>query len=120
MSRVRVVADANFSASISSTLIVRRLRSTALHVGKVLIHAVRADAMAEVQCAVLQQELLDWLPETFPVTDGFAVAAGGNQSLGVMHLAELIHQGQGSASEFQQGCGLLRQAFHHLVLRIGE
>ena len=37
-----------------------------------------------------------------------------------MHLAELIHQSQGSASEFQQGGGLFRQAFHHLVLRIGE
>ena len=53
MSRALGVADANRSASISSILVVRRLRSTALHVGEVLVHAVRADAMAEIQRAVL-------------------------------------------------------------------
>ena len=85
-----------------------------------LVHAVGADAMTEVQCAVLHQEPFDRLPEPFPVANGFAVAAGGDQSFMVMHLTELIHQGQGSASEFQKGGGLFRQSFHHLVLRIGQ
>ena len=85
-----------------------------------LVHAFGTDAMAEIQRAVLHQESFDRLPEPFAVADRFAVAAGGDSALGVMHLTELIHQGQGSASEFQQSCGLLRQALHHLVLRIGE
>ena len=76
--------------------------------------------MAEVQRAVLHQESFNRLPEPFPVADGFAVTASGDQALSVMHLTELIHQGQGSASEFQKSGGLFRQAFHHLVLRIGE
>ena len=56
-----------------------------------LVHAFRADAMAEIQRAVLHEESFDRLPEAFPVADRFAVAAGGNQSLSVMHLTELIH-----------------------------
>ena len=78
MSSVRVVADVNCSASVGSTLIVRRLRSTVLHVGEVLVHAVRADAMAEIQRAVLHQESFDRLPEPFAVADRFAVAAGAD------------------------------------------
>ena len=66
-------------------MIVRRLFLTHLHVGKVLVHAFGTDAMAEIQCAVLHQELFDWLPKPFPVTNRFAVAAGGDQALGVMH-----------------------------------
>ena len=76
--------------------------------------------MAEVQRAVLHQESFNRLPEPFSVADGFAVTASGNQALSVMHLTEFIHQGQGSASEFLKSGGLFRQAFHHLVLRIGE
>ena len=78
MSRVRGVADANLSASMSSTLVVRRFRSSALHVGKVLVHAVRANAMAEIQRAVLHEESFDRLPEPFAVADRLAVAAGGD------------------------------------------
>ena len=78
MSSVRGVADVNRSASIGSALIVQRLHSTVLHVGEVLVHALRANAMAEVQRAVLHQESFDRLPEPFAVADGFAVAAGGN------------------------------------------
>ena len=84
------------------------------------VHAVRADAMAEAQCAVLHQEMFDRLPGSFSVAVGFAVAAGGDQDLGVMHLAELIHQGQGATPEFQKRGGLLGQALHHLVLRIRQ
>ena len=69
VSRVRGVADANLSASMSSTLVVRRFRSSALHVGKVLVHAVRANAMAEIQRAVLHQESFDRQPEPFAVAD---------------------------------------------------
>ena len=69
MSRVHDVSGANLSVSISSTLVVRRLRSTALHVWKVLVHAVWADAMAEIQRAVLHQESFDRLPEPFAVAD---------------------------------------------------
>ena len=78
MSSVRVVADVNCSASVGSTLIVRRLRSTVLHVGEVLVHAFGTDAMAEIQCAVLHQESFDRLPEAFAVADRLAVAAGGD------------------------------------------
>ena len=99
---------------------VRGFRSTFLDLWKVIIHAVLADAMAEVQRAVLHQEVFDRLPGPFPVADRLAVAAGGDQSLSVMHLAELIHQGQGSASEFQKRGGLFGQTLHHLVLRIGQ
>ena len=108
MSSFRGLAAANLTASMSSTLIVRRLCSTALHVGKVFVHAVGADAMAEIQRAVLHQEPFKWLPEPFSVADGFAVTAGGDQALRVMHLTKLIHQGQGAAPEFQQGGGLFR------------
>ena len=75
MSRVHGIADANLS---TSTLVVRRFCSTALHVGEVLVHAVRADAMAEIERAVLHQEAFDRLPQPFAVADGFAVAAGGD------------------------------------------
>ena len=85
-----------------------------------IVHAVLADAMAEIQCAVLHQEMFDRLPAPFPVADRLAIAAGGNQALSVMHLAELIHQGQGATSEFQKRGGLFGQALHHLVLRIGK
>ena len=76
MSSVRGVADVNRSASIGSALIVQRLHSTVLHVGEVLVHALRANAMAEVQRAVLHQESFDRLPEPLAVADRFAVAAG--------------------------------------------
>ena len=59
-------------------VIVRGLRFTPLDFRKVLIHAFWADAMAEVQRAVLHEELLDRLPEPFAVADGFAVTAGGD------------------------------------------
>ena len=78
MSSVRGVADVNRSASLNSTLIVQRLHSTVLHVGKVLVHAVRTDAMAEIQRAVLHQESFDRLPDPFAVADRLAVAAGGD------------------------------------------
>ena len=48
--------------------------------------------MTEIQGAVLHQESFDRLPEPFAVADRFAVAAGGDYALGVMHLTELIHQ----------------------------
>ena len=57
---------------------MRRLRSTALHVGKVLVHAFWTEAMAEIQRAVLHQESFDRLPESLAVADRFAVAAGGD------------------------------------------
>ena len=50
--------------------------------------------MAEIQGAVLHQEPFDGLPEPFAVADRFAIAAGGDQALMVVHLAEFIHQGQ--------------------------
>ena len=78
MSSVRGVADVNRSASLNSTLIVQRLRSTVLHVGEVLVHAFGTDAMAEIQRAVLHQESFDRLPEAFAVADRLAVAAGGD------------------------------------------
>ena len=62
--------------------------------------------MAEIQRAVLHQETFDRLPEPLAVADRFAVAAGGDKALGVMHLTEFIHKGQGSASEFQKCGGL--------------
>ena len=43
-----------------------------------LVHAVGADAMTEVQCAVLHQEPFDRLPEPFAVADRLAVTAGGD------------------------------------------
>ena len=76
MSSVRGVADVNRSASLNSTLIVQRLRSTVLHVGEVLVHAFGTDAMAEIQRAVLHHESFDRLPEPLAVADRFAVAAG--------------------------------------------
>ncbi len=91
MSRVHGGADDNRPSPMRSVVIVRRLFLTPLHIGKVLVHAFRADAMAEIQRAVLHEESFDRLPEAFPVADRFAVAAGGNQSLSVMHLTELIH-----------------------------
>ena len=59
-------------------MIVCRLLSTHWHIWKVLIHAVGADAMAEIQRAVLHQEPFDRLPEAFAVADRLAVAAGGD------------------------------------------
>ena len=53
MSSVHGLAVINCIAPIGSAVILRRLRSTDLHVGEVLVHAVRADAMAEIQRAVL-------------------------------------------------------------------
>ena len=78
MSSVCGVADVNRSASLNLTLILQRLRSTVLHFGEVLVHALRANAMAEVQRAVLHQESFDRLPEAFAVADRLAVAAGGD------------------------------------------
>ena len=43
-------------SSRGSALMVRRLRPTHLHIWKVFVHAVGADAMAEIQRAVLHQE----------------------------------------------------------------
>ena len=102
------------------TVSVRGIESARWDVWEVLVHALGADAMAEIQRAVLHQESFNRLPEPFPVADGFAVTASGDQPFSVMHLTELIHQSKGSASEFQKSGGLFRQAFHHLVLRIGE
>ena len=78
MSSVLGVADVNRSASLNSTLIVQRLHSTVLHLGEVLVHALRANAMTEIQRAVLHQESFDRLPEPFAVMDRLAVAAGGD------------------------------------------
>ena len=78
MSSLHGVADANRSPPLGSALIVRRLRLIPLHLWKVFVHAVRTDAMAEIQRAVLHQESFDRLPEAFAVADGFAVAAGGD------------------------------------------
>ena len=78
----------------------RRLLLCHFDLRKVFVHAVWADAVAEIQRAVLHEEPFDRLPEPFPVADGLAVAAGGDQALMVMHLAKLIHQGQGSAPQF--------------------
>ena len=78
MSSVHGVAVINCLAPIGSAVILRRLFSIALHVGEVLVHAVRADAMAEIQRAVLHQESFDRLPEPFAVADRFAVAAGAD------------------------------------------
>ena len=75
------------------TVTVRGISSARWDVWKVLVHALGADAMAEIQRAVLHQESFDWLPEPFPVADRLAVAACGDQALSVMHLTELIHQG---------------------------
>ena len=59
-------------------MIVRRISSTALHIGKVIVHAFGTDAMAEIQRAVLHQESFDRLPEPLAVADRFAVAAGAD------------------------------------------
>ena len=99
MSSVHGVADLTHSSPVDSTVRVRIFRSALLDLWKVIVHAVLADAMAEVQRAVLHQEPFNWLPEPFTVADGLAITAGGDQALMVMHLAELIHQGQGAASE---------------------
>ena len=48
---------------------VRGFRSTFLDLWKVIVHAVLADAMAEVQRAVLHQEMFDRLPGALPVAD---------------------------------------------------
>ena len=69
MSSVHGVAVINCLARIGSAVILRRLFSIALHVGKVLVHAVRANAMAEIQRAVLHQESFDRQPEPFAVAD---------------------------------------------------
>ncbi len=94
MSSVRGVASLNHTSSMGSTVPVQGIESARWDVWEVLVHALGADAMAEIQRAVLHQEPFDRLPESFAVADGFAVAAGGDQALMVMHLAELIHQRQ--------------------------
>ena len=78
MSSVRGVALLNHLSSMGSTGTVRGIYSARWDVWKVLVHAAWADAMAEVQRAVLHEELLDRLPEPFAVADGFAVTAGGD------------------------------------------
>ena len=70
-----------------------KIRVAPSDVWEVFVHAFWADAMAEIQCAVLHQEPFDRLPEPFAVADRLAVAAGGDQSFMVMHLTELIHEG---------------------------
>ena len=50
-------------------MIVRGFRAACLDLWKVIVHAVLADAMAEVQRAVLHQEVFDWLPGPFSVAD---------------------------------------------------
>ena len=78
MSSVRGGFDATRPPAMGLALMVRSLRSTALNLGKVLVHAFGTDAMAEIQRAVLHQESFDRLPEPFAVADRFAVAAGGD------------------------------------------
>ena len=78
MSSVHGGFDATRPPAMGLALMVRSLRSTALNLGKVLVHAFGTDAMAEIQRAVLHQESFDRLPEPFAVADRFAVAAGGD------------------------------------------
>ena len=78
MSSVHGGFDATRPPAMGLALMVRSLRSTALNLGKVLVHAFGTDAMAEIQRAVLHQEPFDRLPEPFAVADRFAVAAGGD------------------------------------------
>ena len=54
---------------MDSTVPVRGIESARWDVWKVLVHALGADAMAEIQRAVLHQEPFDWLPEPFAVAD---------------------------------------------------
>ena len=70
--------DATRPPAMGLALLVRSLRSTALNLGKVRVHAFGTDAMAEIQRAVLHQESFDRLPEPLAVADRFAVAAGGD------------------------------------------
>ena len=76
MSSVHSGADATRPHPMGLAVMVRCLRSTALNIGKVLVHAFWTDAMAEIQRAVLYQESFNRLPEPFAVADRFAVAAG--------------------------------------------
>ena len=78
MSSVHSGADATRPPPMGLAVMVRCLRSTALNIGKVLVHAFGTDAMAEIQRAVLHQEPFDRLPEPFDVADRLAVAAGGD------------------------------------------
>ena len=78
MSSVRGVASLNHSSSMGSTVPVRGIESARWDIWKVLVHALGADAMAEIQRAVLHQESFDRLPDPFAVADRLAVAAGGD------------------------------------------
>ena len=78
MSSVHGVAYLDHLPSNDLRVIVRGFRFTPFYLWKVLVHAAWADAMAEVQRAVLHEELLDRLPEPFAVADRFAVAAGAD------------------------------------------
>ena len=69
MSSVRGVALLNHLSSMGSTGTVRGIYSARWDVWKVLVHALGADAMAEIQRAVLHQEQFDRLPEPFTVAD---------------------------------------------------
>lgn len=69
MSSVHGVADLTHSSPVDSTVMVRIFRSALLDLWKVIVHAVLADAMAEVQRAVLHQEMFDRLPGPLPVAN---------------------------------------------------
>ena len=57
-----------------------------------LLHAFFADAVTEIQSAVAHQEMLKWLPCAMGIPDGFAIAAGGDDSTLIIHFAELLKQ----------------------------
>ena len=65
-----------------------------VNVGKMFCHAGLANPVAEIQCAVLHHELVEGLPLTALISHAFAITAGADESLVVMHSAELLHQGE--------------------------
>ena len=69
-----------------------------MNVGKMFCHAGLANPVAEIQCAVLHHELVEGLPLTALIFHAFAITAGADESLVVMHPAELLHQERLEAS----------------------
>ena len=65
-----------------------------VNVWEVFCHAGLANPVAEIQCAVLHHELVEGLPLTVLISHAFAITAGADESLVVMHSAELLHQGE--------------------------
>ena len=65
-----------------------------VNVWEVFCHAGLANPVAEIQCAVLHHELVEGLPLTALISHAFAITAGADESLVVMHSAELLHQGE--------------------------